>query len=146
MSKYDIEIKGVTVDVYDILKAADITSPALQHLIKKALHCGKRRHKDQLTDLNDILASAKRAVELANSDREQTTVKEESFNGVKIPSWTKYLTWDRWGNCQAWNYQPKAEDWKWYTDCELVIFKLIPELEKIEGCDRWDESMIRLSK
>ncbi len=42
MSKYNIEIKGVTVDVYDILKAAGVTCPALQHLIKKALHCGKR--------------------------------------------------------------------------------------------------------
>ncbi len=69
MSKYNIEIKGVTVDVYDILKAAGVTCPALQHLIKKALHCGKRGHKDQLTDLNDILASAKRAVELAGDHK-----------------------------------------------------------------------------
>lgn len=51
-------------DVYDVLKAFEVTNPALQHLIKKALKVGKRGHKDLETDLQDIIDSAVRAKEL----------------------------------------------------------------------------------
>lgn len=64
LSKYHVECKGVQIDVYDVLSAFKVTDPALQHLIKKALKCGDRGHKDLETDLNDILKSAKRALEL----------------------------------------------------------------------------------
>lgn len=57
----------ITIDVYDVLKAFDVTDPALQHLIKKALCAGLRGHKDRAQDLQDILDSAKRAVELGQS-------------------------------------------------------------------------------
>ena len=63
-NKYHRQLKGVTVDVYDVLKAFDVTNPALQHLIKKALCCGLRGHKDQAQDLRDIIDSAIRAKEL----------------------------------------------------------------------------------
>lgn len=64
-SKYHREIKpGVWVDVYDVLVAWGVTNPALQHLIKKALQPGERGHKDVEQDLQDILHSAKRAIEL----------------------------------------------------------------------------------
>lgn len=64
-SKYHREIKpGVWVDVYDVLVAWSVTNPALQHLIKKALQPGERGHKDVEQDLQDILHSAKRAIEL----------------------------------------------------------------------------------
>lgn len=64
-SKYHREIKpGVFIDVYDVLQAWAVTNPALQHLIKKALQPGERGHKDLETDMNDIIASAKRAKEL----------------------------------------------------------------------------------
>lgn len=64
-NKYSREIReGVFVDVYDVLRAFNVTDPCLQHLIKKALAGGQRGHKDLEEDLNDILASAKRAVEL----------------------------------------------------------------------------------
>lgn len=49
------------VDVYDVLKAFNVTCPALQHLIKKALNAGNRGHKDLETDLQDIIDSAIRA-------------------------------------------------------------------------------------
>ncbi len=73
MSKYhreilptiNIEQSPVTVDVYDVLRAFNVTDPALQHLIKKALCCGLRGHKDQTQDLQDIVDSAVRAQELA---------------------------------------------------------------------------------
>lgn len=64
-SKYNRPCKGITIDVYDVLKAFDVTCPALQHLVKKALAVGQRGHKDASEDLKDILASAKRAIELS---------------------------------------------------------------------------------
>lgn len=64
MSKYNRVIKGVEVDVYDILKAYEVTDPALQHLIKKALCAGLRGHKDRDQDLADIVESAKRAQDM----------------------------------------------------------------------------------
>ena len=68
-TKYNRELKqGVFVDVYDVLKAFDVTNPALQHLIKKALACGNRGHKDLMTDHQDIIDSAVRAKQLAESD------------------------------------------------------------------------------
>lgn len=63
-NKYDREIvPGVFVDVYDVLYAFGVEDGALQHLIKKALAVGKRGHKDKQEDYEDILASAKRALE-----------------------------------------------------------------------------------
>ena len=64
MSKYDRSCKGVTIDVYDVLKAFEVINQALQHLIKKALCAGLRGHKDKEQDLCEVLASAKRAIEL----------------------------------------------------------------------------------
>jgi len=60
------EAKSCIVDVYDVLKAFEVTNPALQHLIKKALCVGIRGHKDSSTDLQDIIDSAIRAKELHN--------------------------------------------------------------------------------
>lgn len=63
-TKYNRECKGVVIDVYDVLKAFEVSDPALQHLIKKALCVGLRGHKSREEDLKDILSSAIRAVEL----------------------------------------------------------------------------------
>lgn len=52
------------IDVYDVLKLFEVTDPCLQHIIKKALCAGKRGHKDLLTDLQNIVDTAIRAVEL----------------------------------------------------------------------------------
>lgn len=64
-NKYLREIKpNIFVDVYSVLKAWNVTNPALQHLIKKALQAGNRGHKDLETDLQDIIDSAIRAKQL----------------------------------------------------------------------------------
>lgn len=79
MSKYDRKIIGrdsegnlrvITVDVYRVLSAFEVTDPALQHLIKKALCAGLRGHKDRSLDLNEILQSAQKAVHL-NDDKQE---------------------------------------------------------------------------
>jgi hypothetical protein len=63
-NKYQRTIRGETLDIYDILLAYGVTSPPLQHLIKKALMAGQRGHKDRMTDLKEILSAAQRAVEM----------------------------------------------------------------------------------
>ena len=64
-NKYSREIyPDIFVDVYDVLRAFNVTDPCLQHLVKKALAVGQRGHKDVEEDLKDILASAKRALEM----------------------------------------------------------------------------------
>lgn len=70
-NKYHRTIPGTTtqVDVYDVLLAYNVTCPALQHLIKKALCAGLRGHKDQSQDLQDIIDSAKRAKELYDASK-----------------------------------------------------------------------------
>ena len=61
-NKYDREILPNTyVDVYDVLRAFEVTDQALGHLIKKALAVGKRGHKTAEQDYKDILDSAQRA-------------------------------------------------------------------------------------
>jgi hypothetical protein len=73
-NKYMREVKpGVWVDVYDVIRAWKVEDPCLQHLLKKALASGQRGHKDLKEDLDDILASAKRAVEM-----------HEEWNGAKM--------------------------------------------------------------
>lgn len=64
INKYTRDCKGVQVDVYDVLQAFNVTNPALQHLIKKALCVGIRGHKTKRQDLQDIIDSAIRAKEL----------------------------------------------------------------------------------
>lgn len=63
-NKYIRECKGVKIDVYDVLLAFEVKNPALQHLIKKALCTGIRGHKNKKQDLQDILDSSRRAIEL----------------------------------------------------------------------------------
>ena len=68
-SKYHRTIKGVQLDVYDVLKAWSVTNPATQHAIKKLLQPGQRGHKDTMQDLNEAQQSIARAIEL-ESDHE----------------------------------------------------------------------------
>lgn len=63
-NKYRRTIRSEKVDVYDVLMAWNVTNPALQHLIKKALQAGDRGHKTLIEDLEDIRLSAIRAIEL----------------------------------------------------------------------------------
>lgn len=65
MNKYQKEIKSeVFVDVYDVLKAFNVTCPATAHAIKKLLCPGQRGIKDKEQDLSEAMASIKRAIEL----------------------------------------------------------------------------------
>ncbi len=63
-NKYQRNIKGVTVDVYDVLLAWDVRNPAVQHAIKKLLQPGQRGHKTEEQDLREAYVSIARAIEL----------------------------------------------------------------------------------
>lgn len=65
MNKYQRQVPSTTIDVYDVLKAWGVTCPATQHAIKKLLQPGDRGHKDKLTDLQEAMASVRRAIEMA---------------------------------------------------------------------------------
>ena len=72
-NKYHREIfdiagnESICVDVYSVLSAFEVTNPALQHLIKKALCTGLRGHKNEIDDMTDIIESAYRAKDMAGS-------------------------------------------------------------------------------
>lgn len=68
-NKYEREItdrqgNSAVVDVYDVLKAFEVTCPATQHALKKLLCSGLRGHKDLQTDLLEAKESITRAIEL----------------------------------------------------------------------------------
>ena len=79
INKYDRTIYGkydtgtCIVDVYRVLEAFEVTNPQLQHLIKKALACGLRGHKNTKQDLIDILDSANSALAMYDDIEKQTT-------------------------------------------------------------------------
>lgn len=64
-NKYQREIKkGVFVDVYDVLKAFDVTCPAMAHATKKCLAHGQRGHKDSIQDKKEAIESINRSIEM----------------------------------------------------------------------------------
>ena len=69
MNKYQRQVPGTTIDIYDVLKAWGVTCPATQHAIKKLLQPGERGHKDKLTDLREALASVERAIQMEEQER-----------------------------------------------------------------------------
>jgi hypothetical protein len=54
----------VTIDVYDVLQAFNVTNPATAHAIKKLLVAGGRGYKDVQQDLDEAIQSIQRAKEL----------------------------------------------------------------------------------
>lgn len=63
-NKYQVECKGIFIDVYDVLVAFGVTNPADQHAIKKMLMPGKRGVKDGIQDREEAISSLKRAIEI----------------------------------------------------------------------------------
>jgi len=63
-NKYQRECKGVLIDVYDVLKAFEVTNPATAHAIKKLLAGGQRGYKDKEQDYKEAIASINRGIEL----------------------------------------------------------------------------------
>lgn len=60
-----IDGQRVTVDVYAVLVAFDVTCPAIAHAVKKLLAPGQRGHKDKAQDLREAVQAIERAIQLA---------------------------------------------------------------------------------
>lgn len=64
-SHYFKDVSELTsIDVYKVLQLFEVNDPCLQHIVKKALCAGQRGHKDFKKDIQDILDTAKRCVEI----------------------------------------------------------------------------------
>ena len=63
-NKYLRTVKGVQMDVYDVLKGFNVQCPAMQHAIKKMLCSGLRGHKGTVQDKEEAIASIIRSIEL----------------------------------------------------------------------------------
>ena len=102
MSKYHKTIKGVTIDIYDVLRAFEVTSPPIQHAIKKLLMPGNRGRKDQLQDVQEALQSIQREIEYLTIEAKQ---KDVTVGQVLM----NYKEGD-WIVCQ--DFKPKNNDGK----------------------------------
>ncbi len=60
------------VDVYDVLKAFNVTCPAIQHAVKKLLCPGQRGGKDAMQDLIESRFSIDRAMQLLKTQQIET--------------------------------------------------------------------------
>ncbi len=60
--------RRIEVDVYEVLKAFNVTCPATQHCIKKLLAAGQREKGDRLADLKGAMAALNRAIDFAERD------------------------------------------------------------------------------
>jgi len=67
-SKYHKQVPGLIIDVYDVLKAFNVTNPATQHAVKKLLMPGLRGHKTVLSDLEEAHNSIKRAIQIEKNE------------------------------------------------------------------------------
>ena len=63
-SLYDEGRDQISVDVYDVLVAFNVTCPAIQHAVKKLLCPGQRGTKDAMQDLQEARFSIDRAMQL----------------------------------------------------------------------------------
>ena len=66
---YYRSVKGIDkIDVYRVLELFDVTCPVAQHVVKKAMAAGKRGHKSDVTDWENIRDSALRKLEMMKED------------------------------------------------------------------------------
>ena len=70
------------IDVYRIIDIFEITDPVAQHILKKCIATGKRGHKDEERDWQDILDSAQRRLDMIAEDAKITSAK--SSTGIVI--------------------------------------------------------------
>jgi len=56
------------IDVYRIIDLYELHDPCFQHALKKVLVPGQRGHKDLTKDINDIIDTMKRKLEMLAED------------------------------------------------------------------------------
>lgn len=69
LNKYERRIfnksgESIVIDVYDVLEAYTVNNAATAHAVKKALVPGNRGHKDIFQDLDEVIQSTSRAIQI----------------------------------------------------------------------------------
>ena len=59
------------VDVYRLIDLFGVTHPVAQHILKKSLAAGQRGHKDLKRDIQDIVDSGERWLEMLGEDERE---------------------------------------------------------------------------
>jgi hypothetical protein len=72
----------ISVDVYDVLRAFNVTDPAIQHAIKKLLCTGIRGHKDSRQDLEEAIQSIERALDIVKVEEKLAEPIDAEFEVV----------------------------------------------------------------
>ena len=67
---YRFEYQGIKLDPYRIVEIYGVNDFAMCTIIKKALCCGNRGHKDFKQDLKDIICAAQRRLDMLEEDGE----------------------------------------------------------------------------
>lgn len=67
------------IDVYRVLELFDVKDPALQHIVKKALCAGQRGAKDFRKDLEEIVDTGNRRIEMLDEDVELEREQQSSL-------------------------------------------------------------------
>jgi len=138
-SKYDKELRPsklvnnvlqdvVIVDVYDVIKAFNVTSAPMQHLLKKALCAGDRGHKDRRQDIVDIIDSAKRELEMIDSTPEQLKAPLPPITVVPCHN-TDFKSAVKCGN-QLCGHRNSSE---WENNCGNAL-----HMTDLEGCKQFE--------
>ena len=63
--RHSLTLPPVMIDVYAVLKAFDVTCPAMSHGIKKGLLPGERGAKDSKKDKLEMISTIKRSIEMS---------------------------------------------------------------------------------
>ena len=79
----DRQGQSVYVDVYDVIDAFAVTSPALQHALKKVLCAGIRDKATRLQDLEEARDALTRAIDRQEVDNAIQKETELSFNSTR---------------------------------------------------------------
>ena len=70
-SHYFRSVVGIDhIDIYRTLALFNVTNPCLQHITKKAMCAGKRGLKDFRQDLQEIIDTANRAMDMLDEDED----------------------------------------------------------------------------
>lgn len=63
------------IDVYRVLELFEVSSPSLQHALKKLLVAGGRGHKDLEKDVKEAIVSLSRWVEMREEESKKVNSK-----------------------------------------------------------------------
>lgn len=74
------------IDVYRIIEIFEITDPVAQHILKKCIATGKRGHKDEQRDWEDIRDSAQRRLDMLKEDANLLTRAVQAGTYQEPPS------------------------------------------------------------